>query len=141
MRRYNEYYAKMKVHKDSLGEVESKWSFMTELHEKRDLVKKLLTVKEELTQDSRNPEGNQMKQVQEDITKLKDQIITVKESNIEKTHFLEEEKNTHEKLREEIEIKIYYKTKNREQERREALFCSSSRKMVETDEAHVPCQL
>ncbi|KAI5945247.1 Coiled-coil domain-containing protein 122 [Manis javanica] len=74
MLRYNEYYAKMKVHKDSLGEIESKWSFLTELHEKRDLVKKLTTVKEELTQDAQNPEGNQMKQVQEDITKLKAQI-------------------------------------------------------------------
>ncbi|KAI5130818.1 coiled-coil domain-containing protein 122 isoform X1 [Manis pentadactyla] len=104
MLRYNEYYAKMKVHKDSLAEIESKWSFMTELHEKRDLVKKLMTMKEELTQDSQNPEGNQMKQVQEDITKLKAQIITVKESIIEKTCFLEEEKNTHEKLRKEIEV-------------------------------------
>ncbi|KAI5944401.1 Coiled-coil domain-containing protein 122 [Manis javanica] len=112
MLRYNEYYAKMKVHKDSLGEIESKWSFMTELHEKQDLVKKLMTMKEELTQDSQNTEGNQIKQVQEDITKLKDQIITVKESIIERTCFLEEEKNTHEKLRKEIEIKIYYKTKN-----------------------------
>lgn len=33
-----------------------------------------MTMKEELTQDSQNPEGNQMKQVQEDITKLKAQI-------------------------------------------------------------------
>ncbi|XP_036762812.2 coiled-coil domain-containing protein 122-like [Manis pentadactyla] len=102
MLRYNEYYAKIKVH--SLRKIESKWSFMTELHEKRDLVKKLMTMKEELTQDSQNPEENQMKQVQEDITKLKAQIITVKESIIEKTCFLEEEKNTHEKLRKEIEV-------------------------------------
>ena len=51
-----------------------------------------MTMKEELTQDSQNPEGNQMKQVQEDITKLKAQITTVKESIIEKTCFLEEEK-------------------------------------------------
>lgn len=47
-----------------------------------------MTMKEELTQDSQNPEGNQMKQVQEDITKLKAQIITVKESIIEKICFL-----------------------------------------------------
>lgn len=51
MIRYNEYYAKIKAHKDSLREVESKWSFMTELNEKRDLVKKLKTMKEELMQD------------------------------------------------------------------------------------------
>ncbi|XP_059936139.1 coiled-coil domain-containing protein 122 isoform X1 [Mesoplodon densirostris] len=104
MIRYNEYYAKIKAHKDSLREVESKWSFMTELNEKRDLVKKLKTMKEELMQDLQNPEGNLMKQVQEDIANLKDKIITVKESIIEKTCFLEEEKKTHEKLRKEIEV-------------------------------------
>ncbi|XP_067569720.1 coiled-coil domain-containing protein 122 isoform X3 [Pseudorca crassidens] len=103
MIRYNEYYAKIKAHKDSLREVESKWSFMTELNEKRDLVKKLKTMKEELMH-LQNPEGNLMKQVQEDIINLKDKIITVKESIIEKTCFLEEEKKTHEKLRKEIEV-------------------------------------
>uniref|UniRef100_A0A8C0DTB6 Coiled-coil domain containing 122 n=1 Tax=Balaenoptera musculus TaxID=9771 RepID=A0A8C0DTB6_BALMU len=41
---------------------------------------------------------------EEDITNLKDKIITVKESIIEKTCFLEEEKKTHEKLRKEIEV-------------------------------------
>ncbi|XP_022264034.1 coiled-coil domain-containing protein 122 isoform X2 [Canis lupus baileyi] len=103
MIKYNEYYTKIKAHKDSLVEVESKWSLMTALHEKRELVKKLKTMKEELMQNLQNPEGNHIKQVQEDITKLKDTIITVKESIIEKTYFLEEEKKTHEKLRKEIE--------------------------------------
>lgn len=64
MIRYNEYYAKIKEHKDSLGEVESKWSFMIALHEKRDLVKKLKTTKEELMQNLQNPERNHIKQVQ-----------------------------------------------------------------------------
>ncbi|XP_020921278.1 coiled-coil domain-containing protein 122 isoform X1 [Sus scrofa] len=104
MIRYNEYYEKIKAHKDSLREVESKWSFMTELEEKRDLVRKLKTMKEQLMQDLQNPEGNVMTQVQEDITKLKDKIITVKESINEKTCFLEKEKKTHEKLRKEIEV-------------------------------------
>ncbi|XP_034521110.1 coiled-coil domain-containing protein 122 isoform X2 [Ailuropoda melanoleuca] len=103
MIRYNEYYAKIKEHKDSLGEVESKWSFMIALHEKRDLVKKLKTTKEELMQNLQNPERNHIKQVQEDITMLKDKIITVEESITEKTCFLEEEEKTHEKLRKEIE--------------------------------------
>ncbi|XP_036915943.1 coiled-coil domain-containing protein 122 isoform X1 [Sturnira hondurensis] len=102
--RYNEYYAKIKVHKDSLREEESKWSFMTELQEKQDLVKKLKTMKEELRQDLQNPEGNWMKQVQEDITKLKDEIKTIKESIIENTSFLQVENKTHEKLRKEIEV-------------------------------------
>ncbi|XP_005853313.1 PREDICTED: coiled-coil domain-containing protein 122 [Myotis brandtii] len=102
--KYNEYYAKIKVHKDSLGEEESKWPFMIELREKQDLVKKLKIMKEELRQDLQNPEGNRMKQVQEDITKLKDKITTTKESIIEKTCFLEEENKTHEKLRKEIEV-------------------------------------
>lgn len=64
MIRYNEYYEKIKAHKDSLREVESKWSFMTELEEKRDLVRKLKTMKEQLVQDLQNPEGNVMTQVQ-----------------------------------------------------------------------------
>ncbi|KAB1267615.1 Coiled-coil domain-containing protein 122, partial [Camelus dromedarius] len=64
MIRYNEYYGKMKTHKDSLREVESKWSFMTELDEKRELVKKLKIMKEELRQDLQNPKGNVMKQLQ-----------------------------------------------------------------------------
>lgn len=64
MIRYNEYYAKIKVYKDSLEEEESKWSFMTELHAKRELVKKLKIMKEELRQDLQNPEGNRIKQVQ-----------------------------------------------------------------------------
>lgn len=42
--------------------------------------------------------------LQEDITKLKDKILTVKESIIEKTCFIGEEKKTHEKLRKEIEV-------------------------------------
>lgn len=64
MKKYNAYYAKIKAHKNSLGEVESKWSFMTELHEKRDFVKKLKTMKEELMQDLQNPGGNRITQVQ-----------------------------------------------------------------------------
>ncbi|XP_057563022.1 coiled-coil domain-containing protein 122 isoform X2 [Hippopotamus amphibius kiboko] len=104
MIRYNEYYARIQAHKDSLREVESKWSSMSELSEKRDLVKKLKAAKEELMQDLQNPEGNLMRQVQEDITELKDKILTVKESIIEKACFLEEEKKTHEKLRKEIEV-------------------------------------
>ncbi|XP_060989341.1 coiled-coil domain-containing protein 122 [Dama dama] len=104
MIKYNEYYAKIKAHKDSLREVENKWSFMTELNEKRDLVKKLKTMKEELKLDLQNPEGNLMRQAQEDITKLKDEITSVEESISEQTCFLEEETKTHEKLRKEIEV-------------------------------------
>ncbi|XP_004604725.1 coiled-coil domain-containing protein 122 [Sorex araneus] len=102
--KYNEYYAKIKLHKENLREVESKWPFMIELHEKQDLVKKLKTMKEELMQDLQNPEGKRMKQEQEDIAKIKDEITAIKESIVGKTCFLEEEKQTHEKLRKEIEV-------------------------------------
>nr|XP_040137710.1 coiled-coil domain-containing protein 122-like [Ictidomys tridecemlineatus] len=104
MIKYKTYYAKIKAHKDSLGEIKSQWSFVIELCEKQDLVKKLKTMKEELIQDLQNPGGNQMTQVQEDISKLKNEIITVKESINEKTCFLEEEKRRHEKLTKEIEV-------------------------------------
>lgn len=46
--------------------------------------------------------------IQDDITKLKNKIVTVKESIIEKICFLEEEKKTHEKLRKEIEVSLNY---------------------------------
>ncbi|XP_004844297.1 coiled-coil domain-containing protein 122 isoform X2 [Heterocephalus glaber] len=104
MKRYNAYYEKIKTHKDSLGEIERKWSFMTELYEKRDLIKTLKTMKEELRQGLQNPGGNRITQTQEDISKLKNTIVTVKESISETTCFLEEEKKTHEKLRKEIEV-------------------------------------
>ncbi|XP_048197278.1 coiled-coil domain-containing protein 122 [Perognathus longimembris pacificus] len=104
MIRYNEYYAKINAHKESLGEIESKWSFVTELNEKRGLVKQLKIKKDELMQDLQNPGGSQITQVQEDISKIKNEIITVKEAIIEKTCFLLEEKKTHEKLRKDIEV-------------------------------------
>ncbi|XP_012893281.1 PREDICTED: coiled-coil domain-containing protein 122 [Dipodomys ordii] len=102
--KYNEYYAKINGHKDSLGEIESKWSFVTDLNEKRALVKQLKIKKDELMQDLQNPGGSQITQVQEDISKLKNEIIAVKETIIEKTCFLLEEKKTHEKLRKDIEV-------------------------------------
>lgn len=64
MIKYNAYYAKIKAFRDSLGERESKSSFMTELHEKQNLVKKLKKMKEELKQDLQNPERNRITQVQ-----------------------------------------------------------------------------
>lgn len=45
--------------------------------------------------------------IQEDITKLKDEIATVEESISEQTCFQEETK-THEKLRKEIEVSLKY---------------------------------
>ncbi|KAM5288432.1 coiled-coil domain-containing protein 122 [Ctenodactylus gundi] len=104
MKRYNEYYFKIKMHKDKLEEIESKSSLLTELCEKRDLIKKLKTMKEELTQNLQNPVGNQITQVQEDISKLKNKIMIIKETIAEKTYLLEEERKTHEKLRKEIEV-------------------------------------
>ncbi|XP_006837746.1 PREDICTED: coiled-coil domain-containing protein 122 [Chrysochloris asiatica] len=100
--RYNAYYAKIKTHEDSLGQIESK--FMTEFHEKQDLVKQLRTIKEELMENLQNPEGNRIKQVQEDIRELSDKIRAIKESITGKSCFLEKEEKTHEKLRKEIEV-------------------------------------
>lgn len=46
--------------------------------------------------------------IQEDITKLKDEITSVEESISEQTCFLEKEIKTHEKLRKEIEVSLKY---------------------------------
>ncbi|XP_059129287.1 coiled-coil domain-containing protein 122 isoform X3 [Peromyscus eremicus] len=104
MIKYNAYYAKIKAYKDSLVETESKCSFMTELYEKRELIKNLKTMKEDLREDLQNPQGRYATQIQEDISKLTNKIMTVKDSIIEKTYFIEEEKKTHERLRKEIEV-------------------------------------
>ncbi|KAM4859716.1 coiled-coil domain-containing protein 122 isoform 2-T2 [Thomomys bottae] len=64
MIRYNEYYAKINAHKDSLQEIQSKWSFVTELNEKRGLVNQLKIKKDELVKDLQNPGGSQITQVQ-----------------------------------------------------------------------------
>ncbi|XP_038166093.1 coiled-coil domain-containing protein 122 isoform X3 [Arvicola amphibius] len=104
MIKYNAYYAKIKAYKDSLGEIDSKCSFMTQLYEKRDLIKSLKTMKEDLMENLQNPQGSYATQIQEDISKLMNKIMTVKDSIIEKTYFIEEEKKTHEKLRKEIEV-------------------------------------
>ncbi|XP_029412836.1 coiled-coil domain-containing protein 122 isoform X2 [Nannospalax galili] len=106
MMKYNAYYAKIKAYKDSLEEIESKCSLMTELYEKRDLIKQLKTMKEKFKQDLQNPQEDQTTRIQEDISKLKNKIITAKESIVEKTYFLEEEKKTHEKLRKGIELEL-----------------------------------
>ncbi|KAL1781127.1 hypothetical protein HispidOSU_026009, partial [Sigmodon hispidus] len=104
MIKYNAYYAKIKAYKDSLGEIERKYSFMTELSEKRDLIKNLTTMKEDLMENLQNPQGSCATQIQEDISKLTNKITTIKDSIIEKTYFIEEEKKRHEKLRKEIEV-------------------------------------
>ncbi|XP_021083336.1 coiled-coil domain-containing protein 122 isoform X2 [Mesocricetus auratus] len=104
MIKYNAYYAKIKSYKDSLGEIESKCSFMTELCEKRDLIKNLKAMKEDLMESLQNPQGKYATQIQEDISELVNKIMTAKHSVIEKTYFIEEEKKKHEKLRKEIEV-------------------------------------
>ncbi|XP_051051731.1 coiled-coil domain-containing protein 122 [Phodopus roborovskii] len=104
MIKYNAYYAKIKAYKDSLRETESKCSFMTELYEKRDLIKNLKVMKEDLKESLQNPQGKYATQIQEEISELMGKILTVKDSIIEKTYFIEEEKKKHEKLRKEIEV-------------------------------------
>lgn len=64
MIKYNAYYAKIKTYKDSLGERDSKCSFMTELYEKRDLIKNLKTMKEDLMENLHNPQGSYATQIQ-----------------------------------------------------------------------------
>ncbi|XP_010281046.1 PREDICTED: coiled-coil domain-containing protein 122 [Phaethon lepturus] len=102
--RNNEYREKIKAHKHLFWEVESKMPVMIELAKKKDVVKELKTKKEELMRDLQNPEGSVIKQVQEDITLLKREIITLKEFINKKTDLLEEEKKMHAKLRKEIEV-------------------------------------
>lgn len=58
MKKYNSYYVKIKAFKDNLGEIKSQCSFMTELCEKRDLIKNLKTMKEDLMENLQNSQGN-----------------------------------------------------------------------------------
>lgn len=58
MIKYNAYYVKIKAYKDNLGEIKSQCSFMTELYGKRDLIKNLKTMKEDLMENLQNSQGN-----------------------------------------------------------------------------------
>uniref|UniRef100_A0A5F8GZG1 Coiled-coil domain containing 122 n=1 Tax=Monodelphis domestica TaxID=13616 RepID=A0A5F8GZG1_MONDO len=101
--RNNAYDEKIRAYKESIAEVENKWPFMIELHQKEEQVKKLMKKKEELIHDLQNPDGNMIKQAQEEIMYLKDKIVTADASISTKINLLEEEKKVHEKLRKEIE--------------------------------------
>ncbi|NXA13132.1 CC122 protein, partial [Sapayoa aenigma] len=102
--RNNEYREKIKDHKRLFCETESKMPVMIELAKKKAVVEQLKTKKEELTRDLQNPEGSFTKQVQEEITLLKNEITTLKDFINKKTDLLEEEKKKHAKLRKEIEV-------------------------------------
>ncbi|XP_009071279.1 PREDICTED: coiled-coil domain-containing protein 122 [Acanthisitta chloris] len=102
--RNNEYREKIKDHKNLFCEMDSKMPVMIELAEKKAVVEKLKTKKEELMQDLQNPEGSVIKQIQEEITLLKNEITTLKDFISKKTDLLEEEKKKHAKLRKEIEV-------------------------------------
>ncbi|XP_072473271.1 coiled-coil domain-containing protein 122 isoform X2 [Notamacropus eugenii] len=101
--RNNAYDEKIRIYKESIAEAENKWSFMIELHQKKEQIKQLMTKKKKLIHDLQNPEGNMMKQAQEEIMNLKDKIVTVEASISTQTDLLEEEKKVHEKLIKEIE--------------------------------------
>uniref|UniRef100_A0A452GHZ0 Uncharacterized protein n=1 Tax=Gopherus agassizii TaxID=38772 RepID=A0A452GHZ0_9SAUR len=98
------YHEKIMAHKKLYWEAESKMPVMLELAKKQDMVKELKTKKEELMNDLQNPEGQVIKQVQEEITHLIEEVTIVKESINEKKKLLEEEKKVHAKLRKEIEV-------------------------------------
>uniref|UniRef100_A0A4X2KSN0 Coiled-coil domain containing 122 n=1 Tax=Vombatus ursinus TaxID=29139 RepID=A0A4X2KSN0_VOMUR len=102
--RNNAYDEKIRLYKEGIAEAENKWPFMIELHLKKEEIKKLMTKKKELTHDLQNPEGNMIKQAQEEIMNLKDKIVTIEASISTKTKLLEEEKKVHEKLMKEIEV-------------------------------------
>ncbi|NWI56844.1 CC122 protein, partial [Calyptomena viridis] len=102
--RNNEYREKIKDHKHLFCEMESKMPVMIELAKKKALVEELKTKKEELMRDLQNPEGSVIKQVQEEITLLKNEITILKDFIKKKTDLLEEEKKKHAKLRKEIEV-------------------------------------
>ncbi|NWI97305.1 CC122 protein, partial [Pitta sordida] len=102
--RNNEYREKIKDHKHLFCEMESKMPIMIELAKKKAVVEELKTKKEELMHDLQNPEGSAIKQVQEEITLLKNEITTLKNVINKKTDLLEEETKKHAKLRKEIEV-------------------------------------
>ncbi|XP_036611631.1 coiled-coil domain-containing protein 122 [Trichosurus vulpecula] len=102
--RNNAYDEKIRIYKEGIAEAENTWPFMIELHQKKEQIKKLMTKKKELIHDLQNPEGNMIKQAQEEIMNLKDKIVTIKASISTKTNLLEEEKKVHEKLIKEIEV-------------------------------------
>ncbi|XP_074047813.1 coiled-coil domain-containing protein 122 [Macrotis lagotis] len=104
LRRNNAYDEKIRLYKEGIAEAQNKWPYMIELHQKKEQVKKLMAKKKELIHGLQNPEGNMIKETQEEIMTLKDKIVTVKASISIKTNLLEEEKKAREKLIKEIEV-------------------------------------
>ncbi|XP_061225884.1 coiled-coil domain-containing protein 122 [Neopsephotus bourkii] len=102
--RNNEYREKIKAHKHLFWEMESKMPVMIELAKKKAVVLELKTKKEELMHDLQNPEGSVIKQVQEEITLLQREIMTLKECISNKIDLLDKERKMHAKLRKEIEV-------------------------------------
>ncbi|XP_074844452.1 coiled-coil domain-containing protein 122 [Carettochelys insculpta] len=100
LERNSAYRDKIMAHKQLYWEAESKMPVMLELAKKQDMVKELQTKKEELM----NPEGQVIKQVQEEIAHLKEDVSLVKEAINERKKLLEAEKKVHAKLRKEIEV-------------------------------------
>ncbi|XP_066562739.1 coiled-coil domain-containing protein 122 isoform X2 [Amia ocellicauda] len=101
---HNTYRNKMEAHKEVVSQVEGKTATQKELMDKRDLVKKLKQRKEELRIDLLNPEGNVVRQVQEEIDDLKVQISEMKENVKDKTVCIVKEQGIHTQLKKDIEI-------------------------------------
>ncbi|KAE8626171.1 hypothetical protein XENTR_v10006532 [Xenopus tropicalis] len=102
--RNNAYHAKIEDNIRCLLEAENTLPVMTELINKRDVLRMLRRQKEKMIQDLHNPESIAIKQVQEEMANLEEKLKEVKQCITLKNKVYEEEKERHIELQKEIEV-------------------------------------
>ncbi|OCT95565.1 coiled-coil domain-containing protein 122 [Xenopus laevis] len=102
--RNNAYRAKIEDNIRCLLEAENTLPVMTELINKRDVLRMLKRQKEKMIQDLHNPESIAIKQVQGEIAYLEEKLKEVKQCITLKNKVYDEEKERHDGLQKEIEV-------------------------------------
>ncbi|KAG8452295.1 hypothetical protein GDO86_004196 [Hymenochirus boettgeri] len=102
--RNNMYRKRIEDNISHFSETENTFPVMIELGQKRDAVRILKEKKKEMIQDLHNPESTAIKQVQEDISYLCEELKELKQHITLKTKRYEEEKGKHVVLQKEIEV-------------------------------------
>ncbi|XP_062384330.1 coiled-coil domain-containing protein 122-like [Sardina pilchardus] len=98
------YRKKMEDHKMAVAEAESQTPIYKELTEARQWVQQLKEKRDALVIDLQNPEGEAVKQAQQEIDDLERQVSVKRKMVEDKQTFLRKEGEVHTQLRKDIEI-------------------------------------
>ncbi|XP_041936925.1 coiled-coil domain-containing protein 122 [Alosa sapidissima] len=102
--RYSAYRNKMEDHRMAVAEAESQMPIYKELMEARQQVQQLREKRDALAIDLQNPEGEAVKQAQQEIDDLERQVSVKSKMVEDKQAFLRKEREVQAQLRKDIEI-------------------------------------